>query len=153
MNKRSAVLMALGLTAALIAGGIAVAAGAAPEVGEAVAGTGSALAREPEVRTRIRTVTIHRQAGGAGDVVVDGTASVSGQTSGAPSSHSGDDAFDDHGDDGFDDDRDEGDDHDVSDDHGGEGDGDEDHDNSGPGSDSSGSGSDSSGHGGGDDDD
>ena len=35
MNKRSAVLMALGLTAALVAGGIAVATGAGPSTGEA----------------------------------------------------------------------------------------------------------------------
>ena len=65
MNKRSAVLMALGLTAALVVGGIAVAAGSGPASGQASSGTNAPTAKaKPIVKTRTRTVTIHRQADG-----------------------------------------------------------------------------------------
>ena len=76
MNKRSAVIMALGLTAALVAGGVAFAAGIGPTAGEASTAVAPAVVKQdPLVRTRTRTVTIHRQgdASGAGVTVLGGS--------------------------------------------------------------------------------
>jgi hypothetical protein len=133
MNKRSAVLMALGLTAALVVGGIAVAAGSGPASGQASSDT-TAAAAKPIVKTRTHTVTIHRKADGNGGAVVNTSNGTSGGGADDGSLH---DALDDHGDDGFEAE-------DANDDHGDDG-------NSGPGSVNSGPGSENSGPGGGDD--
>jgi hypothetical protein len=90
MNKRSAILMALALTGALVAGGIALASGiGGPAASEA--STTTAKSAEPVVRTKTRTVTIHRTAGRpAGRVVVlGGGSSATGTGSGSMNSTSG----------------------------------------------------------------
>jgi hypothetical protein len=93
MNKRSAVLMALALTGALVAGGVALASGIGGP-GTSAATTGSATPEpvKPVVRTTTRTVTIHRTPNqpDAGVVVLDGGAS-GGDGSGSERDHEGSD--------------------------------------------------------------
>ena len=97
MNKRSAIAVALGLVAALAAGGFAL------SMGLATTGTAAKAApvhthQKPKVRTIKRTITIHKKAknaSGGGTVVVSSNQSgsagfSSGCTSGS-SSYSGDD--------------------------------------------------------------
>ena len=97
MNKRSAILMALALTGALTAGGIALATGVGgPAASEASTTRSAATRAEPIVRTTTRTVTIHRAADrSAAGVVVLGTGSTGTGASVHPASgSSGDDGVD-----------------------------------------------------------
>jgi len=109
MDKRSAIIVALGLVAALVIGGVGFAMG--------MTGPAPSLASTrqpaPEIRTVRRTVTVHRPA--ASTPVTAGVTASAGIDGGwdDEEDHDGDDheGDDDHGDDR------EGDDH-ESDDHG-----------------------------------
>jgi hypothetical protein len=68
MNKRSAMAIAAGLVAALLAGAISLAAGLSG--GGTASATGPPQRREPRVRTIERTITIHKKAKAADAPVV-----------------------------------------------------------------------------------
>jgi hypothetical protein len=108
VKKRSALLVAAGLTLTLIAGGLAVAMGlTGPAASTAVPGIERRSAPEPIVRTVRRTVTVHKQADAKAGEVVRVAASGAPAVSDAPDpSHESE--IDDH-DDGEDHDEDRGD--------------------------------------------
>jgi hypothetical protein len=87
MNKRSAIIVALGLTAALVLGGVGFSMGATGPT------PSLATARHPapKVRTIHRTVTVHRQASAAGTAVAAAPVTTVGATGGWEGGYEDDD--------------------------------------------------------------
>jgi hypothetical protein len=114
MNKRSATLIAATLVGVLTIGGVAFSLGLTGPTASAATERTTSDGTKPIVRTRTKTVTVHRQGPSATPTVVQVSSSNAGPSASSGPGHEGDDGDENEG-------EDEGEDHDLGDDHGDQG--------------------------------